>query len=163
MVPTSFPSRFLRRLVRTRSQRSAPFVHPDQVPDAQLILPRRIDDPATAAQVTRDLLRHHREVVTLALYLDDQHRLVGTAIVAAGWVQQARLSARPLVAGATACRATGCVLARYAGSRGTNATEQERRSFGALAPACSRYGLRLVDHVIVAANGSYGSVPQLHG
>jgi hypothetical protein len=52
-------------------------------------------------------------------------------------------------------------LARYAGSRGTNATEQERRSFGALAPACSRYGLRLVDHVIVAANGSYGSVPLL--
>lgn len=90
MVPTSFPSRFLRRLVRTRSQRSAPFVHPDQVPDAQLTLPRRIDDPATAAQVTRDLLRHHREAITLALYLDDQHRLVGTAVVAVGWVQQAR-------------------------------------------------------------------------
>ena len=128
-----------------------------------LILPRRIDDPATAAQITRDLLRHHREAITLALYLDDQHRLVGTAIVAAGWVQQARLSARPLLAGAMACRASGCVLARYAGSRGTSATEQERRSFGSLAPACSRYGLRLVDHVIVAANGSYGSVPLLHG
>ena len=67
-----------------------------------LHLPRRIDGPAAAAQLTRDLLRHHRDEVTLALYLDDLHLLVGTAILSVGWAQAGRLSARPVQAGAMA-------------------------------------------------------------
>ena len=41
--------------------------HPDAVSEASLNLPRRIDDPTSAAQLTRDLLRNHREDITMAL------------------------------------------------------------------------------------------------
>ena len=92
MVPTTF------NLIRTFTRRSRRGVrHPDAVPEAQLNLPRRIDGPAAAAQLAGDLLRHHREDVTVVLYLDDRHRFVGHAVVAVGWVQAARLSARPVL------------------------------------------------------------------
>jgi DNA repair protein RadC len=71
MVPTTFvhiSSLFRPRRVRINS-------HPDAVSEASLNLPRRIDDPTSAAQLTRDLLLNHREDITMALYLDDRHRL----------------------------------------------------------------------------------------
>lgn len=56
--------------------------------EAPLALPRRIDSPVAAAQPAADLLRRRREDVTLAIYLDERHRLVGTAIVAVGWAKR---------------------------------------------------------------------------
>jgi DNA repair protein RadC len=131
--------------------------HPDAVPDAQMNLPRRIDGPASAVQLTRDLLRHRREDITLALYLDDRHRLVGTAILAVGWVQAARLSARPILSGSQACRATGFVLVRSRRSGAPSATGPEDRTFRTIAAACSRYGLVAVDHLVVTCGGSFSS------
>ena len=112
MVPSS-PFHHLRSLARRarRGGTASPPTHPEA--EMPLQLPRRIDGPAAAAQLTADLLRHHREEITLALYLDDWHRLVGTAILAVGWAQAARLSARPVLAGAVASRATSCILVRY--------------------------------------------------
>jgi len=49
----------------------------------------------------------------LALYLDDRHRLVGTAILTIGWVQAARLSARPSLFGTQACQSNTCIFFRY--------------------------------------------------
>ena len=152
MVPTSHFS-VLRTLV-TRSRRTR-MVHPDA--DASILLPRRIDTPGAAAQVASDLLRHHREDITLALYLDDMHRLVGTALVAAGWVQHSRLSARPILSGSRACHATSCVLVRYGRYRGRSATEEEHRTFGILAAACARHGLHVVDHLMVSDYGEVSS------
>lgn len=153
MVPTS-PFHHLRSFVR-RVRRVAPATHPEV--ELPLALPRRIDGPAAAAQLARDLLRHHHEEITLALYLDDRHRLVGTAILAVGWVQAARLSARPILSGAQACRATGVVLVRYRRWGAPSATEPEARTFRTLAAACSRYGLVAVDHLVVTGDGSLGS------
>ncbi|MGP0111114.1 MAG: JAB domain-containing protein [Acidimicrobiales bacterium] len=131
--------------------------HPEAVPDRQLNIPRRIDDPATAAQVALDLLRSRREDVTLALYLDDRHRFVGHAIVATGWVQAARLSARPVLLGAQASRATGCVLVRYRRYGASSASEAEQRSLRALSAVCSRYGLAVVDHLFAVSTGTFRS------
>ena len=153
MVPTFHVRNFLRTL-GTRSRRIR-MVHPDA--DASIRLPRRIDTPGAAAQVASDLLRHHREDITLALYLDDRHRLVGTAIVAAGWVQNSRLSVRPILSGSHACHATSCVLVRYGRYRGRNATEAEHRTFGILAAACARHGLAVVDHLVVVPSGGHSS------
>jgi len=147
MVPSS-PLRHLRSLVR-RVRLGAPTTHPEA--EMPLALPRRIDGPVAAAQLARDLLRHHREEITLALYLDDRHRLVGTATLAVGWPQAARLSARPIIAGAMASRATSCILVRYRTWGAPSATEPERRSYGALAAACSRYGVPLADHIVVVS------------
>jgi len=149
MVPTSHLTSFFRTLV-TRSRRTR-MVHPDA--DASIRLSRRIDTPGAAAQFARDLLRHHREDITLTLYLDDRHRLVGTAIVAAGWVEHSRLSARPILSGSRACHATACVLVRYGRYRGRSATEAEHRTFGVLAAACDRHGLHVVDHLVVSDGG----------
>ena len=99
MAPTTSLHSFFRALTG-RSCRTA--FHPDAVPEAGLNLPRRIDDPASAAQVARDLLRSRREDVVLVLYMDDRHRFVGHAVVAVGWVQAARLSAHPVLLGAQA-------------------------------------------------------------
>lgn len=134
--------------------------HSDAVSEASLHLPRWIDDPATAEQLARDLLRCHREDITLALYLDDQHRLVGTAMVAVGWAQHARLSVRPILSGAQACRATSCLLLfRYGRYRSRTATEAELRSFGILAAACRRHGLPVVDHLVVTATDRSAPAP----
>lgn len=147
----------LRSLVRrVRLGGSAPAGHPEA--EAPLSIPRRIDGPAAAAQLAADLLRHRREDITLAIYLDERHRLVGTAILAVGWVQAARLSARPVLAGAMACRAGSCVIVRYGYWRASKATEQEQASFGALAAACSRYGLVVADHLVVVGDSSFTSV-----
>ena len=100
---------------------------------------------------------NHREDITLALYLDDRHRLVGTAIVAVGWVQAARLSAHPVLLGARACRATGSVLVRYRHYGALSATEAEQASYRAIAAACGRHGLAVVDHLVVTSTGRYGS------
>jgi len=148
MVPTS-PFRILRTL-RLRHIR---VTHPDAIGDAPLNLPRRVDGPAAAAQLAADLLQHRREDITLALYLDEKHRLCGTAILAVGWVQAVRLSARPILQGSQACRAEAAVLVRYGRSRPLRVTDSEERSFGAMAVECARHGLPVVDHVVVTEGG----------
>ena len=152
MVPSS-PFHHLRSLVR-RVRWGAVSPSPSH-PEAEvpLHLPRRIDGPAAAAQLASDLLCHHREEITLALYLDDRHRLVGTAILAVGWAQAARLSAHPVLAGAMASRATSCILVRYRRWGALSATAAETRSFRALAAACRVHGLPVVDHLVVTARG----------
>jgi len=149
----------LHSFFRSLTGRSRPVgpVHPDAVSEASLRLPRRVDDPSTAAPLPHDLLRNRREDITLALYLDDQHRLVGHAVVAVDKVQAARLSARPLLFGARVCRATGCILVRYRRFGLLGASDAETRSFRALADAVARHGLVLVDHLVVIAGGGYSS------
>jgi len=148
MVPTTSFIR-IRSLFRPRRVRGGGPNHPDAVSEASLNLPRRIDDPTSAAQLSRDLLRNHREDITMALYLDDRHRLVGTAILTIGWVQAARLSARPILFGTQACQSSTCILVRYRRYGAPSATEGEDRSFRTIAAACSRYGVVVADHVIV--------------
>ena len=147
MNPTTFlhPLRSLIRRVRLGDATTPG--HPEA--EAPLALPRRIDSPAAASQLARDLLRHRREDITLAIYMDERHRLVGTAILAVGWVQAARLSARPVLAGAMASRATSCVVVRSAPYRAPGATEREQASFDALSAACSLHGLPILDHLVV--------------
>jgi DNA repair protein RadC len=128
--------------------------HPDAVPEAGLNLPRRIDDPASAARVARDLLRFRRENVTVVLYMNDRHRFVRHAVVAVGGVQAARLSAHPVLLGAQACRATGSVLVRYGA---LSVTEVEQASLSAIADACGRHGLAVVDHLVVTCTDGYTS------
>ena len=154
MAPTTSLHSFFRALTGCSCRMAS---HPDAVPEAGLNLPRRIDDPASAARVARDLLRSRREDVTLVLYMDDRHRLVGTAILAVGWVQAARLAARPILSGAQACRATGVVLVRYRRWGAPGAKEAEQASSRAIAAACGRHGLAVVDHLVVTAAGGYGS------
>jgi DNA repair protein RadC len=154
MAPTTSLHSFFRALTG-RSCRMAS--HPEAVPEAGLNLPRRIDDPASAARVARDLLRSRREDVTLVLYVDDRHRFVGHAFVAVGWVQAARLSAHPVLLGAQACRATGFILVRYRRYGALSATEAEQASFRAIAGACGRHGLAVADHLVVVATGGYRS------
>jgi len=146
MVPTSVTR--IRSLFRPRRVRAGAS-HPDAVSEASLNLPRRIDDPTSAAQLTRDLLRNHREDITMVLYLDDRHRLVGTAILTIGWVQAARLSARPILFGTQACQSSTCILVRYRRYGAPSATEGEERSFRTIAAACSRYGVVVADHLVV--------------
>ena len=129
-------------------------VHPEALP---LVVPGEINDPATAAGAALALCRSRWDEVTLALYLDNQHRLVGHAVVATGWVQEALLSARPILAGADACQASTCILIRYRRYGARSASESENRSFYAIAAACSRYGLAVSDHLVVVATGEYSS------
>lgn len=104
---------------------SSTVTHPEA--EAPLALPRRIDGPAAASQLARDLLWHHREDITLALYLDDRHRFVGSGIVAIGWVQADGLSAHPIRLGAQVCQASGVILVRYRPYGPLSATEAEQR------------------------------------
>ena len=146
---------------RALTARSWAASHPEALQERHLNIPRRIDDPATAARLARELLHSRREDITLALYMDDRHRFVGHAIVTTGWVQASRLSARPIVAGAQASRATGCVIIRYRRYGLPSATESEQRSFRSIAGACWHHGLTMVDHlVVVVGTGAHSSLSE---
>ena len=147
----------IHNLFRALTARSRTASHPEALQERHLNIPRRIDNPATAARLARELLHSRREDITLALYMDDRHRFVGHAIVATGWVQTARLSAHPIVAGAKASRATGCVIIRYRRYGLPSATEVEQSSFRSIAGACWHHGLVVIDHVVVVGTGGYGS------
>jgi DNA repair protein RadC len=147
----------LNNLFRALTARSRTASHPEALQERHLYIPRRIDNPATAVRLARELLHSRREDITLALYMDDRHRFVGHAIVATGWVQIARLSAHPIVAGAQASRATGCVIIRYRRYRLVSATEVEQRSFRSIAGACWHQGLVVVDHLVAVASGAHSS------
>jgi len=124
MVPTSLTP--IRTFFRPRTASAS---HPEALQERQLTLPRRIDDRLSAASTARAFLLNRREDVRLVLYMDDRDRFVGHVVVAVGWVQASRLSARPVVLGATASQATGCVLVRYGHYRALHATEAEIASF----------------------------------
>jgi len=84
----------------------------------------------------------------MALYLDDRHRLVGTASsLLAGYKRLTCRSPDPLRT--QACRSSTCILVRYRRYGASSATEGEERSFRTIAAACSRYGVVVADHVIV--------------
>ena len=142
---------------RALTARSRAASHPEALQERHLNIPRRIDDPASAARLTHELLHSRREDITLVLYMDDRHRFIGHAIVATGWVQASRLSAHPVVAGAQASRATGCVIIRYRRYGLPSATEVEERSYRSIAGACWHHGLVVVDHLVVVGTGTYGS------
>jgi DNA repair protein RadC len=144
---------FFRRAV-TGSRRSA---HPEAVADRLLDLPVRVDDPATASRLALDLCRNRREEMTLALLLDDRHRLVGHVVLATCWAQAARLSARPSLLTAGSSRASALVLVRYRHHGDCKAGLAERRSAGSIGAACVRSGLTLLDHVVVVGTGEYAS------
>jgi hypothetical protein len=59
----------------------------------------------------------------MVLYLDDRHRLVGSAIFIIGWVQAARLSARPILFGSQGCQSSTCTLVRCRRYGAPSATE----------------------------------------
>jgi DNA repair protein RadC len=151
----------LRSFLRAFARRPKAPVHPDAVFEPRLALPRRIDDPVTAARLACDLLRNRTEDVTLALYLDDRHRVVGHAVVAVGWVQGARLSARQILLGSLACRASACVLVRYHRRGPLSASLSERRSYGAIAGEAARQGLHMFDHLVVVGSGGLRSCREL--
>jgi DNA repair protein RadC len=129
-------------------------VHPKALP---LTVPSEITDPATAAGAALALCQSRWDEVTLALYLDNQCRLVGHAVVSTGWVQAALLTSRPVLAGADACQASRCILIRYRPYGATSPSEAEDRSFRSIATACRQHGLALVDHLVVVATGEYTS------
>jgi len=142
---------------RALSARSWAASHPEVLQERHLNTPRRIDDSATAARLACELLHSRKEDITRALYMDDRHRFVGHAIVVAGWVQAARLSAKPVVAGAQASRATGCVIIRYRRCGLLSATEVEQNSFRSIAGTCWYHGLTVADHLVVIGEGSFSS------
>jgi DNA repair protein RadC len=155
MISTSSFRTLFRHSSRRRPQ------HPEAIPARELDLPVLIDDPASSARVAIDLCRGRREEMTLALFLDDRHRLVGHVVLASSWVQAARLSARPILAVAGSSRATGLVLIRYRHHGDCEATLAERRSAGAIGVACLRSGITVVDHLVVVSTGAFDSVYRL--
>jgi hypothetical protein len=88
--------------------------------------------------LVRDLLRlcKEEEEETLVPNLDARCRTCGTALSSS-----ARCSRRgprhARSSSAQACRAISGVIIRYGRHRGRRATEQERRSYGPIATACS--------------------------
>jgi len=148
---------------RALTARSRTASHPEALQERRLNIPRRIDNSATAVRLARELLHRRREDFALALYMDDRRRFVGHAIVATGWDQAARLSAKQIVAGAEASRATGCVLIRYRRYGLRSATEVKQRSFRSIAGACWHHGLVMVDRLVVVLNDGYSSEVNVGG
>jgi DNA repair protein RadC len=159
MTITSTPHSFfnkLQSLQGSRPRRSEG--HPKASSELQYIVPERITDPATATGAALTLCRNRWDELTVVLYMDNQHRLVGHAVVATGWVQAALLTSRPILSGADACQASRCILVCHRPYGAPNPSEAEDRSFRTIAAACARHGVAVVNHLVVVGCGSFTSV-----
>lgn len=147
----------VRTILRAVGGRRHTGAHPEVVSERLLDLPVVIDGAADAARVALDLMRGRRHETTLALFVDDRHRLAGHVVLASSWAQAARLSARPILTTAGSSRASAVILVRYRHHGDAVPTLAERRSAGAIGAACVRHGVRLLDHVVVVGTGAYVS------
>ena len=126
-------------------------------PEAGLNLPRRINDPASAARVAKDLLRSRRE--------DGPSSSTWTTATASSGMRSSRWAgSKPLGLRPTRCSSEPRRVGRRAPSSSATAAtgraaprKPSRRPFRAIAAACGRHGLAVVDHLVVVASGGYHS------
>lgn len=96
----------------------------------------------------------HTRIETLhALYLDSRSRLLGTAVVSIGSLDEAPMCPREIIRGALELNASALILVHNHPSGDPTPSPQDRDTTSALAAAAHTLGIRLHDHLIIATGG----------
>jgi len=120
-----------------------------QLPSA----PRRIADPEAAGALFADLAGEAAEVAVFA-YLAGDQRLLGLRRAGRGSVGHVGVPIRAVVADVLALDALAVVMAHNHPSGDPTPSAADREATHLLARALDPIGVRLVDHLVVAAGGT---------
>jgi DNA repair protein RadC len=115
--------------------------------------PRRIADPDAAGALFADLAREAAEVAAFA-YLAGDQRLLGLRRAGTGSLDRIALPIRAIVADVLALDALAVVMAHNHPSGDPTPSAADREATHMLARALDPLGVRLIDHLVVAAGGT---------
>ncbi|MBC9033238.1 JAB domain-containing protein [Sphingomonas sp. JC676] len=114
--------------------------------------PRRIADPDAAGALFADLAREAAEVAAFA-YLAGDQRLLGLRRAGRGAIDRIELPIRAIVADVLALDAFAVVMAHNHPSGDPTPSAADREVTHLLARALDPLGVRLIDHLVIAAGG----------
>lgn len=115
--------------------------------------PRFLADPAAAGELFAGLAGEAMEVMAFA-YLGGDQRLLGMRHARSGSVDSLDLPIRDIAADALAFGAAGVVMAHNHPSGDPTPSSADREATRLLARALDPLGVRLLDHLVVAARGT---------
>lgn len=114
-----------------------------------------IKGTAQAAHYLQERLRGLPDEHFRVLYLNRQNRLLDDALIAQGTVDGVRPAIRTIISRALQVNASGFIAAHNHPSGAAEPSESDRLLTRDLVGACRPLGLKLLDHVIVGADGTY--------
>ncbi|MES2444426.1 MAG: JAB domain-containing protein [Pseudomonadota bacterium] len=116
-------------------------------------LPRMLADPAAAEALFAPLARETVEVVAFA-YLAEDQRLLGIRHARSASVDTLDLPVRDVAADALAFGARGVVMAHNHPGGDPTPSHADREATRLLARALDPLGVRLLDHLVIAREGT---------
>jgi DNA repair protein RadC len=115
----------------------------------------KLESATQVASLIRDeLLKADREKL-LCLMLNSRHALVGMEVVSVGTLTASLAHPREIFKGAILKNAAGIILAHNHPSGDPSPSEEDLRLTKRISQAAGLLGIELLDHLIVAEQGSY--------
>jgi DNA repair protein RadC len=100
-------------------------------------------------------LRHHKNEVFGALFLDNQHRIIQFENLFYGSIRQARVYPREIVKRALSHNSAALIIAHNHPSGVVKPSQSDQRVTKQLEEALGLVEIRLIDHIIVAGEATY--------
>ncbi|MEQ5766566.1 DNA repair protein RadC [Halomonas sp. H33-56] len=116
---------------------------------------RRITQPALAFDYLQVLLQDYEHEVFSALFLDSQHRVICFEELFRGTIDSASVYPREVVKQALACNAAAVILVHNHPSGDPEPSDGDRRITLRLKEVMGLIEIRVIDHIVVGAEGFF--------
>jgi len=121
----------------------------------------QVGTPADAVALAARLLSDEFQEVSLAMFFNQQHQLVGYIEVGRGGIAHSPMEPREILVAALAVNAAALMVVHNHPSGNLEPSDADQAITTRLVQACRLVGLRFLDHILVAAGGAHRSL--LHG
>lgn len=115
-----------------------------------------ISNPMLAVLYLQAALENDEREVFMALFLDNQNRLIKIEKLFSGTINQTEVHSREIIKAALKCNAAAMIIAHNHPSGSCEPSEADRDFTNKIEQACDLMHIRLVDHIIVG-KGDYFS------
>lgn len=116
---------------------------------------RKITLPTLAFEYLQVLLQDYEHEVFSALFLDSQHRVICFEELFRGTIDSASIYPREIVKQALACNAAAVILVHNHPSGDPEPSDGDRRITLRLKEVMSLMEIRVIDHIVVGAEGFF--------
>ncbi len=114
-----------------------------------------VRDPEALAEYLRAALGSQKREVFRAVYLNKKLEIIEERDLFIGTIDETPVYPREIIARALACHATAVILAHNHPSGRLQPSPEDLRVTEKVISACSLVGVKVLDHVIVGANGYF--------
>lgn len=123
--------------------------------------PTRVRGPEDALVLLRPIyaaLDADQEHIT-ALFLDTAHQVIAYKLIASGGADHCAVDPRILFRRAMEAKAAALIVAHNHPSTESTPSAEDRHITGKLRMGAEVLGLKLLDHIVLAADGGYATIP----